>query len=137
MRSPIIHLFNDRDVHDACATYIIDADNLRDAWTRSCHLRHKRRNGDVILLRMHVEQNSTPCIPSSIPVLSIPRMIASLLYDMWLLEIADGAVISGATKELRQQTGSLLAERGCILNSAVPQPNTDPGTDSAHRSDSR
>lgn len=51
-------------------------------------------------------------------------------YDEWLLQIADGAVISGATEELRQLTGSLLVERNCISSSALPLSNTTAGINS-------
>ncbi|GLE52558.1 hypothetical protein ATCCBAA256_21210 [Mycobacterium montefiorense] len=92
---------------------IIKAKNLRDAraQSRTSHPVGFDSN-DIRLLHLHVELPGSSD-PSSIPVLNNPRMIASLLYDAWLLNIAHGGIIVGASERLRQQTCGLLLERDC------------------------
>ncbi|MGX1773779.1 hypothetical protein ACWIGW_16835 [Nocardia brasiliensis] len=121
-RADPIYVILDDQASRKDALCIIDADNLRAASARSRNIRRAAEGSAVVcLLRLQVETPSAYPVASSIPVFDDPAMLASLIYDAWLLDIANGAVVSGGTDELRQQVCKLLRARGCDVHTTVSE----------------
>lgn len=103
---------------------LLDAVNL-DEYVRRARDLVQQSDARAPVMRLHTLPSDLPTA-GSIGVLSQPRAIASLVYDMWLLNAAVGAVIQSRDNAgLAAETESLLTRRGLhVLTDVVDLHNT-------------